>query len=82
MNSRKGQVKEPVHRGMEKDEKVIINFSGKSDLECECRFGDGPTQHSMIRSRVSLAQVTSLGRSSVYVIHYVFVRVQVCVAWI
>jgi hypothetical protein len=37
---------------------------------------DGPTQHSMIKSRVSLAQATSLGRSSVYVMYYVFVRVQ------
>jgi hypothetical protein len=31
----------------------------------------------MIKSRVSLAQVTSLGRSSAYVMDYVFVRVQV-----
>ena len=42
---------------------------------------DGPTQHSMIKSRVSLAQVTSLGRSSVNVMYYacVFVRVRACV---
>jgi hypothetical protein len=39
---------------------------------------DGPTQHSMIKSRVSLAQVTSLGSSSVYVL---CVRVHVYVAW-
>lgn len=29
MNSRKGQAKDPVHRGMETEEKVIINFLGK-----------------------------------------------------
>ena len=35
----------------------------------------------MIKSRVSLAQVTSLGRSSAYAMYYVFLRVRVRIAW-
>jgi hypothetical protein len=37
----------------------------------------------MIKSRVSLAQVTSLGRSSVYVMYYVFGRASMhCVDYV
>lgn len=80
MNSRNGQAKDPVHRGMEREEKVIINFLGKKKKIGNARFEDGPTQHSMIKSRVSLAQVTSLGRSSVYAMYHVFMRVHVSIA--
>jgi hypothetical protein len=62
------------------DKGIIIKFREKEVIGTGEVGLDGPTQHSMIKSRVSLAQVTSLGSSSVYVMYYAcLLRVRVCI---
>ncbi len=79
MNSKKGRVKrKPVRGGDGKGGEGDYQFVGKTViLEREVSL-DGPTQHSIIKSRVSFAQATSLGRSSVYATYYICVCVRAC----